>query len=94
MRLDLQDTLAVSVRMQIFRQVASMNSSHTVQVCSVLSCLVTNYTCRLTNEPQLRSGSDATPPMRLMAEISARSWGGMSDAIMELHCEHHMCYYA
>jgi hypothetical protein len=45
--------------------------------------------CRLTNEPQLRSGSDATPPVALMAEISARSWGGMSDTVLDL-CGHHV----
>jgi hypothetical protein len=71
MRLDLQqDTLAVcsDADLQAGR---NMNSSHTVQVCSVCLCLVSNYKCRLTNEPHC---VQAVMPRHeaLMAEISLK----------------------
>jgi hypothetical protein len=48
----------------------------TVQAYGALSCLYQNIQQRVNNEPQLRSGSDATPMKTLMAKISTRSWEG------------------
>jgi hypothetical protein len=66
MRLHLrQDTLAVcsDADLQAGSQYELKSYSAGVQCLSELSCIKIQA-CRLTNEPQLRSGSDATPPMR------------------------------
>jgi hypothetical protein len=64
MRLDLQDTLAVCSDADLQAGSQYELKSYSAGVQCLVFVFHQTIQVRLTNEPQLRSGSDATPPMR------------------------------